>query len=1465
MEDETTIKISLEDQVLTVVAKKGERGERGEDGQDADEEEIIERVLPVVLEKVPTAEDVAKLIPTPENGKDGLDGKDGIDAIGEKGEKGDKGDKGEDGKDGSPDTAEQVKDKLLSVGIKYDEIQDTPNIPQIVRSIASKTTSLVELDDVDFSSLEQVNGKYVLGSGGIESVVAGTNITVDDTDPDNPIVSSTAPNGSGATNLMTYWSDSDTLASDPSFVVDPTNDRLGVQVTAPQVPLHAASVTGTNINNVVTGSATLIAETLPATPTGSITVIDNPAAGSGGSVSYVDAGAGTAIASANGTSYYFRIYPTLHIASQSLYYRSPNYEEVSATDPNDSQSYNISVSWGGVTIPGETAYYFVEYSIDGSSFYPINTFSSTSEVISSLGGSDATTPWPTFYVSDTAPTPFTYQSSQYINGGSGGLSQIFGNVLIEVDSVKTISSVEYCSGTPATGSFDDSSAGGSYDAEISWTDNGNATNAIARISQDAGSTWYYQYVGSSSSPYVFTSLTNDSSAEARWGQTYSSVTYNFTPHGTGTSASGNAVYSTAGATYSATVSDTYGAILKHSFTGNASGKIIAPQGSPAYGTLYSGSTYYDAGYTSWVTGATVTPQTYGYSGSNQNRDYRIYSYSSTLGIYGTTPLTVSTTSGSGTKYVSLSWTLPSGITQVKVTRQVNGGGYTVGKLVSGSSLIDDTLQAFSDGTTITPTAIVGGTARFDKSLTSLSNEPQLAVVDTTGSGTRYSMIGFGVATNSSSAPTYNARIYAASDNTLGTYIGSTERERANTTGRFFGGTTAATDLVHIAAGTTSVAPIRLTSGSLTTGGNIRAGQIQFLTDKLYATISTGTAVKEITLNDAALTASRVPVTTTNGRLTSSSVTSTELGYVSGVTSAIQTQLNSKGSGTVTSIATTGLISGGTITSTGTITTSIATNRLVGRSTAGTGVMEAITLGTGLSFSGTTLNVSGFVTGATNSTLTLSGTTLGINLANANNWSAIQNFSTVVGLGTTSPRNTNLDIVAPTVSLITGTGTISTSISNDVVTITGTGTSFTTEMKVGDLITDSSGNLRSAITRISSNTTAYALGLAIGFTSGSFKLIRRIASAEDSSAFTSWAESHPSLYNENSGSYNFSAHIFGGGYAMFANRDAPQSGVVFKQSAVDGRMKLKHNDSTANFEFQQGGANITATGLTLGSGCTWAMPITLGAASTGSNETSLYLDRSGTGANQTIYMFTRRYAANNDAPKLQMGANGIDIGRRDGSTWDEGIDDITLSMDKTTGYWQVGSFGTSTPTGASAFFQITGTTEQLRVRYDSSNYYSTTVGSTGGVTFDAVGSGAGFTFSDPVNITSSLQCDSIVNDTGLASGTYTPTLTGVTNVSSSTARLATYMRVGNTVTVSGQIDVTPTANNTRTTIGISLPVASNFSTAYQAGGTGYTIANTTAGHGASIQADATNDRVEMDYYETHGGTDTISYQFTYEVI
>lgn len=53
-----------------------------------------------------------------------------------------------------------------------------------------------------------------------------------------------------------------------------------------------------------------------------------------------------------------------------------------------------------------------------------------------------------------------------------------------------------------------------------------------------------------------------------------------------------------------------------------------------------------------------------------------------------------------------------------------------------------------------------------------------------------------------------------------------------------------------------------------------------------------------------------------------------------------------------------LSGGGDLSADRTLTTSMSTNKLIGRGTAGTGVMEEITLGTNLTLSGTTLNVAG---------------------------------------------------------------------------------------------------------------------------------------------------------------------------------------------------------------------------------------------------------------------------------------------------------------------------------------------------------------------------------------------------------------------------------------------------------------------------------------------------------------------------
>lgn len=376
--------------------------------------------------------------------------------------------------------------------------------------------------------------------------------------------------------------------------------------------------------------------------------------------------------------------------------------------------------------------------------------------------------------------------------------------------------------------------------------------------------------------------------------------------------------------------------------------------------------------------------------------------------------------------------------------------------------------------------------------------------------------------------------------------------------------------------------------------------------------------------------------------------------------------------------------------------------------------------------------SGGVTGATNSTLTLTGTTLGLNLGNANNWTATQNFANSLGIGTTTTRNTNLDIVAPSVTLVTGTGTISASqIVNDT-TVTGSGTAFLSEVRVGDLITNTAGNISSMVVSIASDTSLTAMGGSIHFigAGSSYRIVKRIASTENSSGFTSWAESSPAIYNTQSGALDWAGHYFGGGQTFFANKNTPTQGLLIRQSAVDGRMQMGHSQSASTITFQGGNAAMTIDQVTL-TNSYMAMPMYFGAANGGGNVTSIYYSKTGDGANQTIYGWTTRYAGNGDHPKFQLSANGLDFGRRDGSFWGESIDEITMSMASSTGKWQIGSFGVTTPTPGNAWLQITATSTQFQSGFDASNYWNASTTAVGSTTFDAVGSGASFNFSDKV--------------------------------------------------------------------------------------------------------------------------------------
>lgn len=117
-------------------------------------------------------------------------------------------------------------------------------------------------------------------------------------------------------------------------------------------------------------------------------------------------------------------------------------------------------------------------------------------------------------------------------------------------------------------------------------------------------------------------------------------------------------------------------------------------------------------------------------------------------------------------------------------------------------------------------------------------------------------------------------------------------------------------------------------------------------------------------------------------------------------------------------------------------------------------------------------------------------------------------------------------------------------------------------------------------------------------------------------------------------------------------------------------------------------------------------------------------------------------------------------------------------------------------------------------------------------------------------------------TDLASGTYTPTLFNTTNLDGSTAYPCQYLRVGATVTISGKVDVNPTAGG-NTVLGISLPIGSDFGAVEDCGGVAF--APGIAGQGAAILADAANNRATMQWIAVDVTNQAMHFTFSYQVI
>jgi hypothetical protein len=114
-----------------------------------------------------------------------------------------------------------------------------------------------------------------------------------------------------------------------------------------------------------------------------------------------------------------------------------------------------------------------------------------------------------------------------------------------------------------------------------------------------------------------------------------------------------------------------------------------------------------------------------------------------------------------------------------------------------------------------------------------------------------------------------------------------------------------------------------------------------------------------------------------------------------------------------------------------------------------------------------------------------------------------------------------------------------------------------------------------------------------------------------------------------------------------------------------------------------------------------------------------------------------------------------------------------------------------------------------------------------------------------------------------SGTYTPTLTNGAGVTSSTAGTGMYQRVGNIVTGFVDYTATGTTEGVSGTVGVSLPIASNFTAATDVfGGYGVARSGETIASLEAVSADTTNDRFTVVATLTDLSARTVRIDFQY---
>jgi hypothetical protein len=251
---------------------------------------------------------------------------------------------------------------------------------------------------------------------------------------------------------------------------------------------------------------------------------------------------------------------------------------------------------------------------------------------------------------------------------------------------------------------------------------------------------------------------------------------------------------------------------------------------------------------------------------------------------------------------------------------------------------------------------------------------------------------------------------------------------------------------------------------------------------------------------------------------------------------------------------------------------------------------------------------------------------------------------------------------------------------------------------------------------------------------------------------------------------------------------------------------------------------------------------------------------------------REVTSGNLQKAAASGGGSTNFLRADG-TWAEpagGATDLTIGGSGPT-YTVESSTGADVTIAAGGIVTLSeGTANVLTVSASevdgsTTNEIQEFTGSDNGIDFimDLSGTATDITISEgeSVTITRSGTKYTLATTQALNSGTFTPTLFNTTNVDSSTPSVMGYMRVGNSVTVYGEVIINATSATTSTVLGMTLPISSNLTSGGDIGGGAFSYSfpvNT-----AAVTGDSGNDRATLSYRSSSDTGDVVfTVNFTY---